>query len=92
MGRKKITDINIFDTSNIKCFKISNRSNPLPFVKNVIDSYMTNEVLKYLKISKNSYAYWGRAGYFWPHFKRINFEKVLFYKEELFRKKVKNNE
>ena len=82
----------IIDTSNIKCFKISNRSNPLPFVKNVIDSYMTNEVLKYLKISKNSYAYWGRAGYFWPHFKKINLEKVLSYKEELFRKKVKNNE
>ena len=77
----------IIDTTNITCFKISNRSNELKFVKNVIDSYMENEVEKYLKKSKDSYAYWGRAGYFWPHFKKINLENVLFYKAKLFHKK-----
>ena len=78
---------NIIDTTNVTCFKISNRSNKLSFVKNVIDSYMNNEVKKYLKRDKNSYAYWGRAGYFWKYFKHMDLEKILNYKTEILDRK-----
>ena len=80
----------IIDTTNVTCFKISNRSNNLKFVSNVMDSYMENEVLKYLKKDKQSFAYWGRAGYFWKHFKHMDLDKVYEFKHKLLKKKEKN--
>ena len=74
---------NIIDTTNVKCFKISNRSNKLKFVKNTLDSYIYNEVDKYLAKDKNSYAFWGRAGYFWKHFKKMDLEKVYDFKKQI---------
>ena len=73
----------IIDTSNVKCFKISNRSNKLKFIKNALDSYITNEVDKYISKDKMSYAYWGRAGYFWRHFKKMDLEKIYQHKEKI---------
>ena len=82
----------IIDTTNVCCFKISNRSSKLSFVKNVIDSYMENEVEKYVKKDKNAYAYWGRAGYFWKHFKHLNLEEIYKHKHKLFAKLGEKNE
>ena len=53
---------------------------------------MENEVLKYLKKDKQSFAYWGRAGYFWKHFKHMDLDKVYEFKHKLLKKKEKTNE
>ena len=77
----------IIDTSCVKCFKISNRSNNLKFVKEAIDSYINNEVSQYVKKNKDAYAYWGRAGYFWKHYKKMDLEKIYEHKRKLFNRK-----
>ena len=42
---------------NVCCFKISNRSSKLSFVKNVIDSYMNNEVENAANIFLQEHGY-----------------------------------
>ena len=57
-----------------------------------MDSYIENEVEKYVKKDKNSYAYWGRAGYFWKHFKHMDLNKIFDYKQKILDKKGNSNE
>ena len=71
------------DTTHIKCFKISNRSSNIRFIRGAMDSYITGEIREYVKRDKNNYAYWGRAGFFWKYFKTMDLDKVLEYKKEL---------
>ena len=73
----------IIDSTNIKCFKISNRSSNLKFIADAMDSYINCEVLSYIKKSPESYAFWGRAGYFWKYFRKMDAEKIIAYKKEL---------
>ena len=74
----------IIDTSNIKCFKISNRRSNLKFIRGALDSYIGGEVRSYVEKDKNNYAYWGRAGYFWKHFKSMDLDRILEHKREIF--------
>lgn len=67
----------------IDCFKISNRGSKLSFVQNSMDSYMRGEILPYLETDCNAYAYWGRAGFFWKYFSKMDFAKIVKYKEEI---------
>lgn len=73
----------IIDTSHISCFKISNRSSNLKFIKGALDSYIGGEVRAYVEKSRKNYAYWGRAGYFWRCFGKMDLDKILEYKKEL---------
>lgn len=73
----------IICAKDIKCFKISNRSSNLRFIQNAMDSYMHNEVLRYVKEDKNNLALWGRAGYFWKYYKQMDIDRVIKYKEEI---------
>lgn len=75
------------DTSNIGCFKVSNRSSNLKFLRGALDSYITGEIRSYLKKDKNNYAYWGRAGYFWKFFNSMDLDRILEYKKEIFGKR-----
>ena len=76
----------IIETQHIRCFKISNRSSDLNFVIGAMDSYINSVVRPYVEKSPKCYAYWGRAGYFWKHFKRLDLDKILEYKKELYKK------
>jgi len=73
----------IIDTTHITCFKISNRSSDLRFIANAMDSYMNCEIMPYIEKSPKNYALWGRAGYFWRYFGKMDVNKILAYKEEL---------
>ena len=78
----ELTDGTI-DTSKIKCFKISNRSSNLRFIRGAMDSYIGGEVRSYVERDKNNYAYWGRAGYFWKYFSSMDLDRILEYKREI---------
>ena len=73
----------IIDSRNIKCFKISNRSSNLKFIRSALDSYIGGEVKKYVERDKKNYALWGRAGYFWKHFGDMDIDRILEYKKEI---------
>lgn len=78
----ELTDGTI-DTASIQCFKISNRSSNLKFLRGALDSYIGGEVRSYVERDRNNYAYWGRAGYFWPYFGSMDLDRILEYKYEL---------
>ncbi len=71
------------DVSQIDLFKISNRSSNIRYTKAVMDSYMTGEVKKYVRLNKLNYSYWGRLGHFWKYFFLMRFKKIKAYKEEI---------
>lgn len=73
----------IIDTTRVTCLKISNRCSDIKFVREAMDSYINNEVERYVKKSKNSYAYWGRAGFFWKYFRKLNLDSVERIKKEI---------
>ena len=74
----------VIDTTHIKCFKISNRSSNLRFIRGALESYIGGGVREYVRANKNNYAYWGRAGYFWKYFDKMDIDKIYEYKRELF--------
>lgn len=74
------------DPTHIQCFKISNRSSDLKFLRGVLDSYITGRVDDYVRADKNNYAFWGRAGYFWKHFSKMDLQKIRQYKEQILHK------
>ena len=80
----ELTDGTI-DTEKVKCFKISNRSSNLKFIRGALDSYIGGEVRKYVMKDKNNYAFWGRAGFFWRHFKSMDLDVILSEKEKILR-------
>ena len=86
----ELTDGTI-DTSKIKCFKISNRSSNLKFLRGALDSYIGGEVRKYVEADRNNYAFWGRAGFFWKYFRTLDLDRVLEYKAEILSKKRDKN-
>lgn len=71
------------DYGKVTCFKISNRSNDIKFLSEAMDSYISCEVKRFVDKNKNSYAYWGRAGYFWKYFKKMDLNEILRLKKEL---------
>ena len=73
----------IIQADKVKCLKISNRSSHLRFVANAMDSYMHNEVLKYILSDRNNLAIWGRAGYFWKHYPSMDVDAIFRHKEEI---------
>lgn len=73
----------IIDTTRVTCLKISNRCSDIRFVSEAMDSYINNEVAYYVGKSKNSYAYWGRAGFFWKYFRKFNLDSVEKIKKEI---------
>ena len=73
----------IIDIDHVKCLKISNRSSDLTFIANALDSYINNEVEKYVRKDKNNFAIWGRAGSFWKHFRGMDLDEVLRCKQAL---------
>ena len=73
----------IIDVTRVQCLKLSNRSSSLSFTADALDSYLNNEVEKYVRADKNNYAIWGRAGYFWKHYGRMDLDAILRIKEEL---------
>ena len=73
----------IIDSSNIKCFKISNRSSNLKFIRGALDSYIGGEVKAYVQKDKSNFAFWGRAGYFWKHFGNMDIDRIFEYKKEI---------
>lgn len=74
------------DPTHICCFKISNRSSDLKFLRGVMDSYITGRVDDYVHADKNNYAFWGRAGYFWKYYSTMDLRKIRKYKEEILHK------
>ena len=74
------------DPTNIACFKISNRSSNLKFLRGAMDSYITGRVDDYIREDKNNYAFWGRAGYFWKYYPTMDLEKIRQYKEQILHK------
>lgn len=83
---EELTDGTI-DTDKVALFKISNRSSDLTFLKNALDSYMTGEMQSYIKKDRRNLALWGRAGFFWPYFKRMDVDRVFAYKAEILARK-----
>lgn len=73
----------VIDGTNITCYKISNRSSNLAFIKGALDSYLNCEVRKYVAKSRLNYAFWGRAGYFWKYFGKLDLEKIIAYKQQI---------
>lgn len=71
------------DASHIDYFKISNRGNKLSFLREAMDSYINRRVRCYLDKDCNSYAYWGRAGYFWKYFPSMRLDKIIEYKQSI---------
>lgn len=82
----ELTDGTI-DVDKVALFKISNRSSPLTFLRDALDSYMTGEMDAYIKKDRKSLALWGRAGYFWPYFKKMDMARVYAYKAEILARK-----
>ena len=80
-------DDGTIDTTNIKCFKISNRSSNIKFIRGALESYITGEVRSFVKSSRNNYAFWGRAVFFWKYFGRMDLDRILAYKEEILSKR-----
>lgn len=74
------------DPSYITCFKLSNRSSNLKFLQGAMDSYITGRVDDYVRADKNNYAFWGRAGYFWKYFPKMDLDKIRQYKEQILQK------
>ena len=73
----------LIDPELIDCFKISNRSSDLKFTANALDSYVNGNVKKYLAKDKNNFAIWGRAGFFWKHFKTMDINKIVEFKKQI---------
>lgn len=73
----------IIDTTRVTCLKISNRCSDIRFISEAMDSYINNEVAYYVGKNKNSYAYWGRAGFFWKYFRKLNLDSVEKIKREI---------
>lgn len=71
------------ETEYVDLFKISNRGNKLSFVRNAMDSYIYGNVRSYLAKDTDSYAYWGRAGYFWKYFATMDLEEIVRYKRDI---------
>lgn len=74
------------DPTHIACFKISNRSSNLKFLQGAMDSYITGRVDDYVRADKNNYAFWGRAGYFWKYFPKMDLQTIRRHKEEILHK------
>ena len=71
------------DVDHVDCFKLSNRGNKLAFTQNAMDSYINRQVRCYLAKDCKSYAYWGRAGFFWKYFSTMDLDKIVEYKHEI---------
>lgn len=74
------------DPTHIRCFKISNRSSNLKFLQGAMDSYITGRVDDYIRADHDNYAFWGRAGYFWKYFPKLDLQKIREYKEQILQK------
>ena len=83
---EELTDGTI-DTGKVALFKISNRSSSLGFLRDALDSYMTGEMQHYIQKDRKNLALWGRAGYFWPYFKKMDMGRVFAYKAEILARK-----
>ena len=81
----------VIDSSLVGLFKISNRGNSLAFARNAMRSYLDNEVRPYLLQDPKSYAYWGRAGYFWKYFSSMRLEEIVAWKEKILRRSLTIN-
>lgn len=74
------------DTDAITCFKISNRSSSLAFVRDALDSYMGGEVDAYVRKGCNNFALWGRAGFFWKHYRHMDLDLIWEHKAAILKK------
>ncbi len=79
------------DVSLVKTFKISNRVSNLKYLKNCLDSYMSNSVVPYVRSNKFNYSLWGRLGWFWKYFPFFSLKRVKKYKEEIIGHEVEIN-
>lgn len=82
----------IIDSTNVTCFKISNRVNNIKFISQAMDSYINCQVKRYVNKNKNCYAYWGRAGYFWKYFKKMKVEDIFEIKRDILSLKGNDDE
>ena len=73
----------LVDAKLVDCFKISNRSSNLKFAANALDSYINGDVKKFLKKDKNNFAIWGRAGFFWKYYHKMDLDKIVEFKKEI---------
>ncbi len=71
------------DPTHVQCFKISNRSSNLKFLQGAMDSYIHDRVEPYVQADKNNFAYWGRAGYFWKCYHKMDLETIRSYKRQI---------
>lgn len=80
----ELTD-GIIDCTDVTCFKLSNRSSDLSYLQTALDSYLHNEVRRYVEADPNSYALWGRVGYFREYFPTLRLEDVIAEKQKILR-------
>jgi hypothetical protein len=79
------------DTDKITCFKISNRSSDLAFIERALDSYLHDKVDEYVAQDKDNYAIWGRAGFFWKHYAKMDLEAVKAHKTAILSRHAKGD-
>ena len=71
------------DLSAVDLLKFSNRTSPLRYTKNGLDSYISGQMLRYIRRSRMNYSLYARMQGFWRHFLFLNLKKIRKYKEEI---------
>ena len=69
----------------IDTIKISNRSSGLRYLKNCLDSYINNELKRYIIFNRKNFALWCKLAWFTPHYLFISFKKIMEEKEKIYK-------
>lgn len=71
------------DLSQIDLLKFSNRTSSLKYTRKGLDSYMSGQMLKYVRFNRMNYSLYSRMQGFWRHFLFLRLKKIKKYKEEI---------
>ncbi len=71
------------DLSAVELLKFSNRTSNLKYTKMGLDSYISGEMLCYVKRNRMNYSLYARMQGLWRHFPFMRLKKIKKYKEEI---------
>ena len=70
------------DLSSIDLLKFSNRTSSIDYTRKGLDSYISGNMLKYVRNRRN-YSLYARMQGFWRYFLFLRLRKIKEYKEEI---------
>lgn len=71
------------DLTSVDLLKFSNRTSSLRYTRNGLDSYISGEMIRYIRKNRMNYSLYARMQGFWRYFFFLRLKKIREYKEEI---------